>query len=113
MKVLYEETLKTEHFKWSGNVTLILVLCIIAAIIITLICYHFISDNPNFMAIITIILIIAIVSITALRGYKGNESYQTLYYLTIDDDTSWNDVNDKFEIIEQKGDLIIAEKRPE
>lgn len=113
MKVLYEETLKIEHFKWSGNVILTLVLCIIVAIVITLIFYHYISDDSGFITIIIIILIVATVFITMSRGCIGNESYQTLYYLTIDEHTSWNDVNDKFEIVEQKGDLIVAKKKPE
>lgn len=113
MKVLYEETLRTDHFKWSGNVTLALILCIVAAAILLTVCYNFISDNSTFMTIMTVVFALITISICCKIGYKDNESYQTLYYMTIDEHTFWNEVNDKFEIIEQKGDLIIAEKKPE
>ena len=113
MKVLYEETLKIEHFEWSGSVILALILCIIAAAILIMICYNFISDNPTFLTIATIALMAITIFICRSIGCKDNKSYQTLYYLTIDEHTTWKDVNNKFEIIEQKGDLIIAEKKPE
>ena len=104
MTILYEGVGGTEPCLWGA-----IVLWILAGIIAIFILYFAIRErDASYMMMLLFSCLIIAVGFFVL----ADKTY-TEVYATIDDSVSWTEVNKKYKLIEQKGEMYIFKEREE
>ena len=118
MNILYTEIIKETHFIWSWNVFWTIFIVILFLILSCVICFFL--DEKFDIPYIERIWFVLLMLIIIIGSYKivmsaceGNDTFSKQYYVTIDENTTWNSINDKYIVIEQKGDLFILTDKEE
>lgn len=92
-----------EHFYGETKFGLCMVICIFAIIVLFLL----MLDNDFKTSIIA--LVVAIIS--GFGAYAHYDDYITRYEAIIDDDTSYVGITERYNIVEQRGDIFVLEEK--
>lgn len=109
IEVLSQEVIKAD----SGSAILAIVIGSLVAILIIVLGIVAIYDEEPIMLIpIGLMSILAALFIT-IGISELNEKPYTEYKVLISDDVSWNEFNEKYEVIEQEGKIYTIKERAE
>lgn len=110
MNILYSETITYVHFIWHWWMLIVILLGILIGIFLGLF-LDYIDLSDNTFQFIMVVFFISFMFFIVYKGFKGNNTYEKHYYITIDDNISYKDVINTYEIIEQKGDIFIVKEK--
>ena len=112
MNILYSETITQTHFIWHWWMLIIILLGILIGIFLALF-LDYVGLSDNAFSFIIAAFSIGLMIFIGYKGFKGNDTYEEHYYITIDDNISYKDVINTYEIVEQKGDIFIVKEKEE
>lgn len=109
--ILYQEEVQILHSYISEWFFIIILIAFVATVLIYLL-FDELLDAPEIMTKSAIIIWMAVATCFGIKwGFKVDKTYETHYGATINDSVKQNEFNEKYEIIEQKGQFYIIKER--